>query len=371
MLKQELLEAYLSRHATFESLGRALHARLQAVLERGGVAVHGVSYRVKAPDSLAQKLARPDKIYQHLDDITDLVGLRVITFFEDSIEQVARLIEEDFRIDIDRSVDKRLRQDPHSFGYRSLHYICHPPRELLEHHSDWDWPFEIQIRTILQHAWAEIEHDLGYKAPESVPVPIQRRFSRLAGLLEIADSEFVELRRFMEDYARNVRQPVQLVRDTVELDTVSLQSLVEAGPVAELDLALAGRLGKSVEPTLFFPEYVTRMLRTVQLGRTAPILKSLETFGPRMLAFAERYFRFTTEAWGFGGEHFDGVQRGYSLVLLSHWQALRQAELELHRVERMKGFYQQLDYPEDEAEARRIARLFVRCFADWKDPSPA
>lgn len=63
------------------------------------------------------------------------------------------------------------------------------------------------------------------------------------------------------------------------------------------------------------------------------------------------------------------MQRGYSLVLLSHWQALRQAELELHRVDRMKGFYQQLDYPEDEVEARRIARLFVKCFSDWKDPS--
>jgi hypothetical protein len=45
--------------------------------------------------------------------------------------------------------------------------------------------------------------------------------------------------------------------------------------------------------------------------------------------------------------------------------------LELHRVERMKGFYQQLDYPEDEAEARRIARLFVRSFSEWRGPSPA
>ncbi|MDY7227024.1 GTP pyrophosphokinase [Hyalangium rubrum] len=370
MLKSELLEAYLNRHTSFQALGRALHTRLQEVLERGGVAVHGISYRVKAPDSLAQKLARPDKIYQRLDDITDLVGLRVITFFEDSIEQVARLIEENFRVDIDRSVDKRLRQDPDSFGYRSLHYICHPPRELVEQHGDWDWPFEIQIRTILQHAWAEIEHDLGYKSPESVPLPIRRRFSRLAGLLEIADSEFVELRRFMEDYARDVRQPVQLVRDTLELDTVSLQSLVEVGPVAELDLALAGRLGRPLATTHFFPDYVTRMLRSVQLGRPARILKCLEAFSPGMLTFAERYFRFTTEAWGFGGEQLDSVQRGYSLVLLSHWQALRQAQLELHRVEWMKGFYQQVDYPDDEAEARRIARLFVKCFADWKEPSP-
>jgi ppGpp synthetase/RelA/SpoT-type nucleotidyltranferase len=370
MLKQDLLDDYLSRQPAFEALGTAMHAHLQAVLERGGVNVHGVSSRVKAPASLARKLARPDKIYGRLEDLTDLVGLRVITFFDDSIEQVARLIEENFRVDMDRSVDKRLHQDPNSFGYRSLHYICHPPQELLAHHPGWDWPFEIQIRTILQHAWAEIEHDLGYKSPESVPLPVRRRFSRLAGLLEIADSEFVELRRFMEDDARNVRQPAQLARDTLGLDALSLQSLAETGPVTELDLALANRLGKPMASTLFFPDYVIRMLRAVQLDRPARILQRLEAFSPRLLTFSERYFRFTTEAWGFGGEHLDSVQRGYSLVLLAHWQALFEAELELHRVERMKGFYQQLDYPDDEAEARRIARLFVKSFADWRGHSP-
>jgi putative GTP pyrophosphokinase len=371
MLKQELLDAYLSRRPGFEELGRALHAHLHGVLERGGVSVHGVSHRIKTPDSLARKLTRPDKIYQRLEDLTDLIGLRVITFFDDSIEQVARLIEQHFRVDIDRSVDKRLHQDPNSFGYRSLHYICHPPQELLSQHPGWDWPFEIQIRTILQHAWAEIEHDLGYKSPESVPLPIRRRFSRLAGLLELADSEFVELRRFMEDYARDVREPVQLTSDTLGLDAVSLQSLAESGPVAELDRVLAGWLDRPVAETLFFPDYVIRMLRAVQLDRPSRILQRLERFSPQLRPFAERYFHFTTEAWGFSGKHLDGVQRGYSLVLLAHWHALCQAELELHRVERMKGFYQQLDYPDDEAEARRIARLFVRSFAEWKSPSPA
>ena len=371
MLKQELLDTYLSRQPRFEALGQTLHAHLQQVLERGGVSVHGVSHRTKTPESLARKLARPDKIYERLEDLTDLVGLRVITFFEDSIEQVARLIEEHFRVDIDRSVDKRLRQEPHSFGYRSLHYICHPPPALIAQHPDWDWPFEIQIRTILQHAWAEIEHDLGYKSPESVPLPVRRRFSRLAGLLEIADSEFVELRRFMEDYARQVRQPVRLSQDTLELDRLSLQSLAEAGPVAQLDQALANTLARPVASSHFFPDYVIRMLRAVQLDRPARILQRLEAFSPRLLPFAERYFRFTAEAWGFNGEHLDSVQRGYSLVLLAHWQALFQAELELHRVEQMKGFYQQLDYPDDEAEARRVARLFVKSFTDWRGHSPA
>jgi len=370
MLKQELMDLYRERRTSFDAMGARMHLHLEALLERGGVKVHDVTYRLKAEGSLMNKLARPERTYQRLEEITDLVGLRVITFFEDSIEEVARWVEQGFRVDIDRSVDKRSLHDPSTFGYRSLHYVCRPPAALVAEHPEWDWPFEIQIRTILQHTWAEIEHDLGYKSPEAVPLPVRRRFSRLAGLLEIADTEFVELRRFMENYAREVREPLHLSRESFELDAVSLPSLAQALPVAELDRVLAQTLEKPLSEAHFFPDYVTRMLRTVQLGRPVRVLKRLEAFSPQMLAFAERYFRFTTEAWGFGGAQLDAVERGYSLVLLAHWQALCEAELELHRLEKMKGFYQQLDYPDDEAEARRVARLFVKCFADWRPPAP-
>jgi len=369
MIKHQLMEEYQQRQASFTLLGARMEIHLRELLERGGVKVLGVSHRIKAEASLMNKLARPDRTYQRLDEITDLVGLRVITFFEDSIEQVAHRVEQGFRVDMDHSVDKRRLQEPSTFGYRSLHYVCRPPLAQVAERPEWEWPFEIQIRTILQHAWAEIEHDLGYKSAEAVPQPVRRRFSRLAGVLEIVDSEFVELRRFMEGYAREVREPRHLSLESSELDELSLTSLAQSEPVAALDLALAQKLSKPVSKTPFFPDYVTRMLRVVNLGRPARILERLETFGPQLLDFAERYFRFTTEAWGFGGGNLDTVEQGYSLVLLAHWQALCEADLELHRLERMKGFYQQLDYPEDGPEAQRIARLFVKSFVSWRRPS--
>ncbi|MEZ4409303.1 MAG: hypothetical protein R3A52_22960 [Polyangiales bacterium] len=361
MLRHPLVDAYLERLADYEALGRAMHARVEAALQRAGVSAHAVSYRVKSPESLAGKLARPDKTYRRLDDITDLVGVRVITFFDDAVEAVARVIEAELHVDLDRSVDKRLHHDPSLFGYRSLHYVCHAPDDAAR--ALGPVAFEVQIRTILQHAWAEIEHDLGYKTADEVPLPVRRRFSRLAGLLEIADQEFVELRRFMEGYARDLRR--DSVDDVYGLDAVSLRSLLEREEVSRLDRALSDALGLPVSEAAYFPEYVLRALRAASVDRPSRVLTAAEEFAPRLPEFTARYFQFTSEAFGFGHERLVRVERGYAAALMAHWRALGDADLAMQRATRMESFYQRLDYPDDEAEARRVARVFARVFNGW------
>ena len=65
---------------------------------------------------------------------------------------------------------------------------------------------------MLDHAWAEIEHDLGYKARDTVPAAARRRLSRLAGLLEMADQEFVAIRRDLDEYAAALPAPSRRTR---------------------------------------------------------------------------------------------------------------------------------------------------------------
>lgn len=82
--------------------------------------------------------------------------------------------------------------EPDRFGYCSVHYVVEMSQKrlnLYEHQAYEGLKCEIQIRSVLQHAWAEIEHDLGYKSEIAIPKRIRRNFSRLAGLLEIADKE--------------------------------------------------------------------------------------------------------------------------------------------------------------------------------------
>ncbi len=152
--------------------------------------IHSVTLRLKTRASLAGKLARPDRSYADLADITDLVGLRVITFFEDTVDRVGQLVEGRLPVDFTQSVDKRSRRDAGAFGHRSLHCVCRL--------ADSPVRCEIQVRTVLEHTWAEIEHNLGYQSRDALPAADQPRLSRLARLLELADQEFVAIRQELE-----------------------------------------------------------------------------------------------------------------------------------------------------------------------------
>jgi ppGpp synthetase/RelA/SpoT-type nucleotidyltranferase len=170
---------------------------LQQLLSSRGFVAHSVSARVKEASSLRRKLRRHHPPYESLDRVTDLLAARIVTYFPDELDIVGGIVEEEFSVDATDSRDARLDSEPERFGYRGLHYVVSisPARAALP-----EWTrfagirFEIQLRDILQHAWAEIEHDRGYHTYEVVPAAVRRRWSRLAALLEVADSEFMALR---------------------------------------------------------------------------------------------------------------------------------------------------------------------------------
>ena len=359
MHNHEMIEAYSRIREGCFVAAEALSERLKISLQQSGVKVHTVSHRIKTDASVRSKISRPDRIYAELEEITDLIGLRVVTYFEDAVEDVARIVEANFAIDFERSIDKRVTLDPSTFGYRSLHYVCLPSAESM------DLPFEIQIRTVLQHAWAEIEHDLGYKFPEAVPVSIKRRFSRVAGLLEIADAEFTELRLLMERYEKKVKAEDFLPESSIPIDAVLLRSIVDSDLVSGGDRNLMNALKKPLANVVFFPDYLIKLLNAANLRSSAVIMRTLKAHNAGLVTFMQRYFAFTTEIWGFDGEDLDSVQKGYSLFLSAHWRAWESALNASDPIVAMQAFYAQLDYPGNPEEALRVAQAFHRCFVDW------
>lgn len=229
---QIILDEYREALPVFEHMQTEVQAKLRDALDRNGIIVTTIETRIKTEESLAGKLALKGAKYTSLSDITDILGGRIVTFYTDDVDRIAAIAEQLFDIDWDNSVDKRKLHQIDSFGYNSLHYICRMP--------GYDYRFELQLRTTLQHAWASINHDTGYKSGVEIPREYIRRINRLAGLLEMADDEFSRIRIEINDYRRRVTQLVQNGKlDDVLLDGDTFRSYLQARPLDALNKRIA------------------------------------------------------------------------------------------------------------------------------------
>ena len=227
---QLILDEYRERLPQMEQLKEEVLRMLREAVNRNGLVVTAIEARVKTEESLAGKLALKGQKYACLDDITDIIGARIITFYTDDVDRIAAMAEQLFDIDWTNSVDKRKLHQLDSFGYNSLHYICR-----LNGVN-----FELQLRTTLQHAWAAINHDTGYKSGVEIPREYMRQMNRLAGMLELADDEFSRIRTEINDYRRHVQQLVQNGKlDDVSLDGDTFRSYLQVQPLKGLNKRIA------------------------------------------------------------------------------------------------------------------------------------
>lgn len=228
LINRLILEEYRKQRDDFVRLGDTVHSMLKDICRDAGILPLGIEHRVKTEKSLAGKLERSGGYYSEFEDLTDILGARIICFFSDDIDKIGKIVEERFEIDRELSSDKRALIKADSFGYLSLHYICSLPSGAGFSEIMCGKKFEIQIRTVLQHAWAAIEHDLGYKSEFGVPRSVIREFSRIAGLLEIADDEFVRTRDHMRKYTEDIRRKIaENKADDVGIDSISLNEYVK------------------------------------------------------------------------------------------------------------------------------------------------
>ena len=254
-----ILEDYRKQRESFVKLGDTVHTMLSDIVKELGLSVLAVEHRVKEEKSLAGKLERKGDGYNTLEDITDILGCRVVCFLSDEIDKIGQKIEENFVIDWENSSDKRALIKEDSFGYLSLHYICSLP------FGD-KWPdeicakkFEVQIRTILQHAWSAINHDIGYKSDFGVPREVRRQFARLAGLLELADDEFVRARDNMVGSTEDIRRRIITDdADDISINMISLKEYVlhnqKMQSLIKEIAAISGAEISDIDPESYIPQ---------------------------------------------------------------------------------------------------------------------
>ncbi|MDX8517202.1 GTP pyrophosphokinase [Mesorhizobium dulcispinae] len=225
----DILAQFVQSRPIYESYTSVLKRLLETLFEVNGTEYLQIESRTKTIESLVGKLNRPEKEgkYKSLGDITDLSGLRIVTFYERDVENICRVLEQNFNIDNENSVDKRKTMESDRFGYLSVHYVLGLSdirNKLPENANFVHLKAEVQVRTVLQHAWAVLDRKLRYNTKSAIPKEIKRKLFLVSAKLEDADSNLTdidlkvaELRKLYSDELKQGDPSSDINKDSLEV----------------------------------------------------------------------------------------------------------------------------------------------------------
>ncbi|QBF47030.1 GTP pyrophosphokinase [Janibacter limosus] len=223
------VQRYAASHDELRGVTDAYVALVTRLLDDAGINYLAVTGRTKSVESFAGKAARrlQGGRLAHpkpLTDITDQVGVRVVTYVLADVDAVAQLLSSQLVVREDRDMGQETA-DAGRFGYSSRHLLVALDEERAEAGIPTDRPASVQIRTVLQHAWAEFEHDVRYKgsvSDEHAP-DFDRRFTLAAGLLELADQQFSAIR---DRHREELTSPAEAADDDPRISPTDLAAFL-------------------------------------------------------------------------------------------------------------------------------------------------
>lgn len=210
----------------YERLAEEVAYILERAVRATGVQYAHVLHRAKNLNSFCEKAARK-RLSRPLDEVTDLAGVRITYLYLADRHTIESLIANEFEI-IEKT-DTIDKAGPEQFGYGALHYLV----RLNENSSGARYDelknlvCEIQVRTILQDAWAIVAHHLSYKQESDVPSQLRRKLNALSGLFETADDKFDELRMQREAYSADVKRKIANDGPAFMSQELNLENLIE------------------------------------------------------------------------------------------------------------------------------------------------
>lgn len=225
MQVEDWLITAIPRH---ERLSVTVASLLENIIRTNKIEYLNVTSRTKTLDGAIEKIQR--KSYgTPRDQLTDLSGIRVVTYLETHVAQISKLVRELFQVDEANSLDRTDQLGEDKLGYRSTHFVCSLGNErggLPEYAELGDLKFEIQLRTVLQHAWAELAHDRSFKFGAALPSKIQRKMNLYSGMLELVDAAFDEIAGEIDDYKHSIEKKTTSQIFESEIDSISLSRFV-------------------------------------------------------------------------------------------------------------------------------------------------
>lgn len=315
-ITRDAIEWYKKERQFYLKLCDDVTALLKERLEEENILYNDISYRAKEIDSFKEKCYKT-KYSNPISEIYDMAGVRVTTYTTAEVKKIKAIIESTFVVDVEHCSDKSETIEVDRFGYLSVHYIA-------EFRDDGPWApnhaysgmkFEIQVRTLLQHAWSEVEHDRNYKFNGVLPKELKRRFYRLAGILELVDDEFESLAMDVEKYKHDLEGE----KDQRELDVLISRQAITAffSEIYEEDLIFDNTNDEVIDMLAAFKISTLRDLDNLYGSVCEDIvLQMLDLNGPSynvaqlardilIVKDVDKYFKQWAQLWAFEQEDID------------------------------------------------------------------
>jgi putative GTP pyrophosphokinase len=164
---------------------------------RGVPRIDKITVRPKSPDSFLLKAVKVENDRPKYDDpinqVQDQIGARIVCYFNDDVEPLAAAAAKYFR---PIEIKNHIPETENAFGYIGKHFIFLMPTDFNVEIPRPDLlppVFEFQIKTLYQHAWAQADHDIAYKAKQELTPEQKRRIAFTAAQSWGADIIFNEL----------------------------------------------------------------------------------------------------------------------------------------------------------------------------------
>jgi putative GTP pyrophosphokinase len=215
--------AYAQVQPSYQRLAQEIRHILETKLADVGVAPVSITNRAKAIESFAAKITRKNYTTP-LSEMTDLAGVRVVCAYESELTKIAGVIEANF--DVRERIDKARDLGVDRMGYNGKAFVVTLGTRYAggRYENITSLICEIQVRTILQDAWAIIDHQLIYKNQESTPERLRRDLNNVASLLEIAQGIFDSVKQKRVAYVAEIQQkkgdPTVFLAQPLDFDTL-------------------------------------------------------------------------------------------------------------------------------------------------------
>lgn len=217
-----LVIKFINLQSDYEQLCTEVAYILKKKLQERAIEISNITWRAKKLDSFINKIQRKNYI-DPFSEVTDFAGVRVVYLYRDDVEKIENVIDEEFKI-IEK-VSKYDEMGTDRFGYGAIHYLVKLGQSSSGARYDdlKEMLCEIQVRTVLQDAWAIIGHHLVYKQESDVPIVLQRKLNSLSGMFETADDQFLNIRNDRINYLKEVRskrdKPNEFLTNDINYDS--------------------------------------------------------------------------------------------------------------------------------------------------------